>query len=232
MVPDKAKVMNQSKKSKIRERIIEGARNYKNRLMNKTFGIVAEDGVIYQIHFYKNDFKHLTGVTSNLNDSNFFNECVCGRISDGNIDTIQHYNWSNINHKTQNVKVIHELLYKDCSKTIAIDSLVTHCIVFPLALKSTQSNMCVGFVSSQLRARSMRKASNSYGSSPIAEKKVIAIFGKPTNALLYNELVYISDVKNVYDKCPGILEKIEPSMKDRFEYILPKEEESEQPDSV
>ena len=209
-----------SHKSTLRARIIRGARNYKKFLIKKYFGIIDEDGAIYEVCFYEKDFKHLTGLYSHFSDKKFFEECVRGHIANTDIDTNQHYNWATLKDKSKRIESIHELMYKDCDKSILINPLPTNTTIFPLALKNTKSDICVAFAGRQYKARSLRTAKRSSNSIPGAEKKVIAIFSRPISSSLYNELVYITDLKNVCTKCPIILSKIDCNMQDRFSYII------------
>lgn len=83
-------------KTKLRSQIITGARNYNKYLVNKIFKIICEDGVDVDIRFFASDFKHMTGLYSNLDDEAFYQRCLRGTIDVGNIDTNQKYNWSTL----------------------------------------------------------------------------------------------------------------------------------------
>lgn len=67
-----SEILKDGHKEIIRKQIISGARNYKKLLMDKVFLIVCEDGAEYEVRFFKGDYKHLTGVYSNLDDDVFF----------------------------------------------------------------------------------------------------------------------------------------------------------------
>lgn len=78
--------------------------------------------------------------------------------------------------------------------------------------------MCVGFVSNINRARSLRKASSSVNS--LSKKSIIAIFAKSSGDVKYDELVYISDLLNVYEKNETLLNQLSDSLQMRFLEII------------
>lgn len=201
-------------KARLRKQIITGARHYNNYLVGKVFKIVCEDGTEVDIRFYVSDFKHMTGLRSNLDDESFYERCVSGTIDIGNIATDQKYNWSTLRTKGSHIERIHELLYKDCSKTLLLEMLDTHTYLFPYAVKNIANNMCVGFVSPVNKARSLRKASASLKFR--LEKNIIAVFAKSAECSAYHELVYISDVLGVYEKDESLLNELDDAIRMRF----------------
>lgn len=205
-------------KNKLRNQIISGARNYDKYLVNKTFKIVCEDGEEVNVRFFTSDFKHLTGLHSNLSDSDFYQNCISGRIDIGNIHAVQKYNWSTLKTKGNHIERVHELLYKDGQKILVSEFLDTNTLVFPYAVKNTANNMCIGFVSNVNKARSLRKASTPAKSK--VEKSIIAIFAKSSDAPLYHELVYVSTVLGLYEKDDLLLDKMDESIQMKFLEIV------------
>lgn len=197
-------------KEKLRSQIITGAQNYNKFLLNKVFKIICDDNSTVDIRFFSNDFKHLTGLYSDLNDSEFYNNCCTGHISSGNIDTNQKYNWSTLKTKGKHIENIQELLYKDGEKILVAEVLDTNTYIYPYAVKNLSNNICVGFVNNINKARSLRKASNS--TNVKSEKKISAIFAKHINSTLYDELVYIDSTKK-YKNDDEILTDIDESIK-------------------
>ena len=218
----KAETLTEGHKEKLRNQIIIGARNYKKYLMNKVFLIVCEDGLEYEVRFFKGDYKHLTGIISNLNDDDFFEYCVNAKIDKGNIDTNQKYDWGTLKKKGRIIQSIQDLLYKDDQKTLLLEALDTNTYVFPVALKDIANDICVGFVSHIHKARSLRRAKNSNNAK--AEKKVIAILAKRNGAAVFNELVYLSNVRGVYEKNALLIEKMDETIMMRFMEILTRPE--------
>ena len=98
---NKSQILSDGHKEKIRSQIISGARNYKKQLMDKVFLIVCEDGIEYEVRFFRGDYKHLTGIYSNLSDDDFFEYCVSGKVDKGNIDTQQKYDWGTLKKREE-----------------------------------------------------------------------------------------------------------------------------------
>lgn len=207
-------------KQKLRNQIITGARNYQHYLVNKVFKIVCEDGVSVDVRFFINDFKHLTGLYSDLDDASFYENCCSGHISTGNIDTSQKYNWSTLKIKGKYVEKIHELLYKDGKKILVSEALDTKTCVFPYVVKNMSNNICVGFVDTIHKTRSLRKAASSTKCK--YEKTIIAIFAKPKDDKEYSELVYLTDVCNMYERNEALLEELSEDIQMKFLEILTK----------
>ena len=202
--------LSEGHKEKLRNQIITGVQNYNKFLLNKVFKIVCDDNSTVDIRFFSNDFKHLTGLYSNLSDSEFYNNCCNGHISSGNIETNQKYNWSTLKTKGNHIENIQELLYKDGEKILVSEVLDTRTCIFPYAVKNTTNNICVGFVDNINRARSLRKATNS--TNVQSEKKICAIFAKPRDNDLYNELVYINTDKK-FSEDDSLLQELDENIK-------------------
>lgn len=211
-------ILTEGHKEKIRKQLIEGARNYKHYLMNKIFLIVCEDGTEYEVRFFKGDYKHLTGIRSDLPDNDFFEYCVNAKIDRGNIETTQKYDWGTLKKKGRMIQKIHELLYKDDQKTLLLEALDTKTYVFPIAIKDIANDICVGFVSDIHKARSLRRAKNSNNAK--AEKRIIAIFSRKNDTAVFTELVYLSEVNSVYRENEHLIEKLDETIKIRFQEIL------------
>lgn len=211
-------LLSEGHKIRLRKQLIAGARNYNKYLVNKTFKIICDDGTEINIRFFVSDFKHLTGLYSNLNDEDFYKHCVSGTIDVGNIGTNQKYNWNTLRTKGNHIEKIHELLYKDGNKTLLLEALDTRTFVFPYAVKNVANNMCVGFVSNTNRARSLRKASTSIKFQ--SEKHITAIFAKSQGRLKYHELVYVSNVTDTYEKNEGLLDKMDGMILAKFLEIV------------
>lgn len=209
-------------KAKLRKQIITGARNYDKYLVNKVFKLVCEDGTEVDVRFFGSDFKHMTGLYSDLNDDEFYRNCILGKIDIGNIATDQKYNWSTLKTKGNHVEKIHELLYKDGKKTLILEALDTKTFVFPYAVKNMANNMCIGFVSDVNKARSLRKAGASIKAK--TEKSIIAIFSRLSENPMYHELVYVSNVLGVYEKDELLLDKLDDSLQMRFLEIITRPE--------
>ena len=63
--------LTQGHKLRLQRNIIQGAKNYERFLKDKCFKIVCEDNTETIVRFFKGDFKHLTGIESDLSDDEF-----------------------------------------------------------------------------------------------------------------------------------------------------------------
>lgn len=197
--------LTEGNKIRLKNNIIQGAQNFNQYLNNKTFCIVCEDGEETLIRFFQNDYKHLTGITSDLNDNEFYKKCFDGTISTGNIEDEQHYNWNTLKKKTDRIAKIHVLLYTNAEKTLLINQLKVNTTVFPTAIKNNAENICVGFVSKANKARSLRTASSSTDTK--SEKNIVGIFSKANSESDFSELVYIKEDNtaiSVYEKIKNL----------------------------
>ena len=180
-----------NKKEELKRQIIAGAKNYDQYLLNKVFKIVCEDGTAIDIRFFQNDFKHLTGLYSNLSDGKFFKFCRDGIIDIGNIETVQKYNWSTLKGKGQRISHIHEMLYQDGNLTLLLECLKTNTYPYPYAIRNDVNDICVCFVDTANKAKSLRKAHNSTDAKVV--KHICSIFAKKTSDKKYSEIVYLGD---------------------------------------
>jgi len=190
-MPKAENTLTEGNKNRLRTCIIQGAINFEQYLNNKTFLILCEDNSQTQIRFFQEDYKHLTGIYSDLEDTEFYDKCKHGNISTGNIDTYQKYDWSTLRKKTKKIKHFHELLYSKADKSLLLNQLKTHTTVFPVAIRNDEENICVGFVDDIHKARSLRSAKNSRDAD--SEKQIIAILGKKNGSGKFEEKVYVKE---------------------------------------
>lgn len=202
--------INDNKKIFLRKCAIQGARNYHHYLINKTFLVICKNGEERNIRFFKNDYMHLTGLKSNLNEDAFFEQCKNSFLNLGNISQYQKYNWATLKGKAVRIQNIHKIIYSDIQNSLFIFNLHTNTADFPIAIRNSAINTCVTFKNSIGQARSLRKFTNSNNSD--CEQEIAAIFAKTEPALQYNELVYISNIKEMlkvntdcFDKCSDSL---------------------------
>lgn len=206
------------KRQFLKDKIIKGARLYKKHLMDKDFLIVCEDGSSSVVKFFKADFLHLTGVKTNLTEDGFFDNSVGDTLDVANISEQQKYNWNTLKSKAIRIEKIHKILYENVKNTLFMINLKTNTKVFPVAIKNSNADTCIGFVGNINKARTLRKYSSSNNAD--AQKRILAIFEKKQTAQKYNKLVYITSVKELYDKKADIDDYITVHMKDRLSYIV------------
>ena len=210
--------IDRNKRKMLRDNTIKGARQYSHYLVDKDFLVLCEDGRQYVLHFLKNDFRHLTGIKSNLKDDLFFQNSKKGHLDLGNIEEYQKYNWETLKSKSKGIAQIHKILYENIQNSLFLINLHTNTRDFPVAIKNTNINTCIGFVDSYHKARTLRKYNSSNKAD--SQKKISLIVAKKADMVLYNELVYISAIKNVYGLNESILEKLSEKVEDRFLEIL------------
>ena len=188
MAKETKNVLNDGQKERLRNKIIQGAKNFDTYLNDRCFKIVCEDDSETIVRFFQRDFKHLTGLKSNLSTKDFYDKCLNSTISTGNIDTDQKYNWSTLKSKSDRIEIIHELLYTDADKTLLLNDLTTRTGTLPVAIRNDDRKACVGFMDPINRARSLRKASTSQGAKE--EKTIIAIYEKKNGDSEFTDIIY------------------------------------------
>lgn len=148
-MPKVQNTLTEGNKNRLRTSIINGAVNFEQFLNDKTFFILCEDKSQTKIRFFQEEYKHLTGIYSDLEDAEFYSKCRQGHISTGNIDTVQKYEWSTLKKKTGKIARLHEVLYSKADKSLLINGLKTNTTVFTVALRNDEENICIGFLQKQ-----------------------------------------------------------------------------------
>lgn len=148
--------LSESKKKRIIRDIIMGSRLYAKFLVPHDFLIVTSDGKYNEVRFHKEDFAHLVGVRSYLNDLDFYKNCIKGTIAENNIKDQQHYDFGTIRKKIMRITKIHKIIYADAQTNLVLVHLHTKTQDFPLAIENTHDKMVVAFIGKDLHARSLR----------------------------------------------------------------------------
>lgn len=76
-------------KERVREVLIQQSQIYNDRFLNKEYLIHSSEfkyDLFYVIAAKKDNFLHLTGVTTNLKANEFFNKCLDGTLSEHDFD--------------------------------------------------------------------------------------------------------------------------------------------------
>ena len=187
---------NDEKRELFRNKVINGARSYQ-KLTKKRFLILTDDNKYTEIEFHVEDFKHLTGLKSNLNDEQFFKNGIKGNIRKENINASQKYNFNTLKHKTNQIEKIDKLIYADISESLFLINIKTDTADFNYGIKNNNKNICVAFVGEDNHARSLRKK-NTLSEDEIM---IIAIFEKPIidgkPIELYEHLVYLKNIQKL-----------------------------------
>lgn len=184
-----------SRRKNVVDNVIAGARSY-SKLINKRFLILTEDNCFTEIEFHINDFKHLTGLSSNLEDRAFFKHALKGTLTKENINEFQKHNLNTLKHKCAKIQQIDKLIYANGNENLVLTNLVTDTYIYNIALKNQKNNICIGFVGKDNHARSLRKK-NTHSEQ---ELSIIAIFEKNINETLsheYSKIVYLRNIVGV-----------------------------------
>ncbi len=206
-----AHTMTESNRLRMVNKVITGAKKYKNKLIGKEFFVVCDDGSDYNVRFFAKDFIHLTGIKSDLSDERFFDNSSKGILSMGNILESQKYDWNTLKGKTDKIENIDQIMYGNSDNSLFMINLHTNTGDYPVAIRNSDIKTCVGFRDDINRARTLRKYNNSGNADD--QKEIIAIFAKIPNLKMYNELVYLKDSQLLMEKRKDILEMISDDLK-------------------
>lgn len=188
--------LRQSQKERLRKGVIQGSRYYNHFLRDRTFIVVTEDYMYCPITFTKQDFCHFTGLSiSQVSESNFFDICYKGTITNSNIKDEQHYDYNTLRVKNNILKKLNKFLHTDASTNLFISGLVTNTFTFSCAIRNDIENMTICFVGENNHARSLRKARNSKNTQD--EKQIIGIF--EINNDKWDKCIYIRSKQNIVD---------------------------------
>lgn len=198
--------INISIRKNMRNKIIKGAVNYQNHLIDKDFMIICKDGKIHNVRFFKKDFQHLTGLLSDLSEIDFFERCLNGSILVSNILEDQKYNISTLRYKTKKIEIIDKIIYGNTNNSLFMINLHTNTGDFPVAIRNKDISTCIGFRGNGNRARTLRKYSNS--SNADEQLEIIAIFGKHSSDKLYSEKVFLKDKDILLKTRSDVLNKL------------------------
>lgn len=209
-------------RKRMRNKIVVGAKKYKNFLIGKDFMVICEDGSTHDARFFSKDFIHLTGVLSDLDDERFFENSCAGTLAVGNILEEQKYNWDNLRNKTDRIEIIDQIIYGNTTNSLFMINLHTKTRDYPIAIRNSDMNTCIGFTDDIHRARSLRKYTNSNDAD--AQRNIIAIFGKRPNENIYGELVYIKNNDLLLEKKSDISQFVTEDIKT---LLKPTEQEME-----
>lgn len=202
----------------LKAKIINGAREYKKYLIDKDFQIICEDGTSHIVRFFKADFLHLTGIRTDLSEDNFFMNSVHGILDVSNIKEEQKYNWPTLKSKAVRIEKIHKILYENVKNSLFMINLHTNTLAFPVAIKNSNIDTCVGFIGNINKARTLRKYNNSNDADK--QNRIVAILEKKQIEGEYNKLVYITSVKELYEKKPDVIDCIAEGLRERLSYIV------------
>lgn len=179
--------LNEIRKKRLVNSYINGAIKY-NLLMGKKYEITVENGNVYEIEFNKEDYKHLCGIQSTLNDRDFFDNCLKSTITTSNINTKQKKDWNSLKGKERIIQNIDLMIYGDIKDVLLLDVLYTNTATFPIALRNDSNDSAIAFAGSNCHARSLRKARHSLNVKNTY--RIIQIGEKLKSENEYKDIIY------------------------------------------
>ena len=176
----------------MRQKIIAGAKKYKNYLVDKEFKVICEDGSVNSLRFFPKDFQHLTGLLSDLSESDFFQRCYDKTISLQNILEEQKYDFKTLRFKTTKIENIEQIIYGNSKSSLFMFNLHTESRDYPVAIRNKDIDTCIGFRDNVHRPKTLRN----YAKSNKADKEVeiVSIFAKDNRSREYTECVYLKNI--------------------------------------
>ncbi|MGN0006350.1 MAG: PBECR4 domain-containing protein [Candidatus Gastranaerophilaceae bacterium] len=209
---------NRFQKNKLRNYLIIAANKYSSYLIGKDFLILSDNYSVFTISFTIERFKHLTGITTNLSERNFYSKCRNGTLLFSDIETNQHYDFNTLKKKCKALSNIDKFLYADAKDTLIINNLRTNTRSYKLTINNLSQKICICFHDVVNIGWSLRTSVNFDNCSDT--KKVIAIFSKNKNCSKYSNIVYISNIKSIYKNFSNIEKYLSKELKDKFSYII------------
>lgn len=190
--------------------ILRCAKAYDDKLNNKHFKIVYQDGDVNKmccVGFRDMNFLHLTGVKTKLSAQQFYAACLAGKLSINDIDVDSK---GKVQQKLAVLPYLSELSYHNCMVGDFINSGIA--IRTDYFVGDTRAVISVGFrggktadVPVTLYREDIKKLSH-----PTC--KVLAIFNKEYNMEYYNMCTYLSKGYTI-DKLPeDVKAKLDDSM--------------------
>jgi len=203
-------------KFQILKLIYISAKIYKEKVLDKSFMFVFNNEYI-EVVFKKNNFKHLTGVSSNLNANQFFKNALMFHIFPSQIKFDLYHPYSLSIEKLTYLNKIHELLHNQCVALKDVTTQTSKYIfgstnLYFVLLFEKEINDNGNVSSSKLIVKSIR------GDCCIDKAKtkyfVDYIFSKDSNSNKYNNISFCKDSKIELPK--DVINKLDKNLIDKI----------------
>lgn len=211
------KIISEKKKIKLRNKLILAANRYHDYLMSKDFMIICDNGKIVYVSFSAKRFKHLTGITSSLDEEKFFEECWKGILATNDISSKQYYNGDTIRKKLNSLCNIDKFLHCETTNTLVLSQLKTNTRTYKIAIYNINKKICICFNELNI-GWSLRTSANTDLCNDV--NKIAAIFSKNKTEIKYDNIVYISNIKKLYSNIPNLSDKFSDTLQERLSYII------------
>jgi hypothetical protein len=176
--------------------IINAAKEYNQKLNNKHFLIVYQEGSRTEtvcVGFRDMNFLHMTGVKAKLSAQQFYSACLDGKLSENDFKIDRK---GKVQQKLMVLPYLSELLYNNCMIGNFINSGI--CIRADYFVGNTKAVLSVGFRTGKsvdfpvtLYKEDIRKLSQ-------PTNKVLAIFVKDYQEKSYMECTYLSKGQEIH----------------------------------
>ena len=179
------------KKSILIRTVTECAKQYRDELLDKSLYLICSDKrqelSTIELHFYKRNFLHLTGVETTLTADRFFDACVKGRLKELDI------NERKDGTTTQKLKILPSLMTKNMSANMIGDSLKEG---IGLITDKVVGNIkgCMGFVIDDLTGKYVPNTviNDDIRKRVTNPRRILLIYRKQEKEDNYEEMVYVA----------------------------------------
>ena len=193
--------LNEIEKERIRENIISGAKFFEDKLAEKTFVIVTENQLYFDVSFHRKDFLHLTGLSVNIAPLVFYEACLNGTFAISNMNERQKYSRNTLLDKSDGVANLNRFIHSDGSVNLYLDIIDTNTDIMPAGIFNPLIGHTIGFKGSDNGARSMRTENTPPDNGGVY--RIAAIFEINPASLNADKIIYLSEL---YDISAGLLE--------------------------
>ncbi len=186
-------------KNAILKIIVNAARKYEEKLIDKHFLIVYQEAGKTKtvcVGFRDMNFLHMTGVKSKLSAQQFYSACLAGKLSEKDFEID---NKGKVQQKMRVLPFLPELLYNNCMIGDFINSGI--CIRADYFVGNTKAVLSVGFRMGKNADFPVTMYNEDVRKISQPTNKVLAIFSKSYNQQIYNECTYLSKGQKI-DKLP------------------------------
>lgn len=193
-----------------RERIVsaicDAANQYKQNLVGKKFLFVFESRCI-EVVFKKDNFKHLTGVSTYLSAKQFYKKALNGTLRKEQI-------WFDNNHPfslcVRKINHISDIFHITINACFLLENINTQTVTYQFGATNLNFTLCMtteentyDFIIQSLRDEDcFDKASNVY--------EVICILSKQNDKKIYDNVTYLDNRHRLNNLSDAIKAKIDP----------------------
>jgi len=201
--------------------ICNAAMEYKKNLVGKTFLYVFDNRYI-EVMFKVSNFKHLTGVDSNLNAKSFYQLAVEGKLQGTQIYFSAQHPFQLSKKKIQHINNISNLA---TSESFLLENITTSTQTYKFGSTDLNFTLCFNkqnptgikpdayFTVESLRDEDcFVRSANVYS--------ITHILAKANDSSLYTDVIYIENGKNLSDIPQLVISKLSPELKIQINSLI------------